>query len=111
MLHLLYSWIDESCMVCNIDFGLSKVIDDSNSSDGDNGSVELTSIGAGTYWYLPPECFVGVGGPSGSSSSSGTSVPRISSKVDVWSVGVIYYQMLYGKRPFGAGKTQEVILK
>lgn len=32
---------------------------------------------------------------------------RISSKVDVWSAGVIFYQMLYGFRPYGEGKTQE----
>ena len=96
----------------HIDFGLSKVIDDSNSSDGDNGSVELTSIGAGTYWYLPPECFVGIGNnPGANLNNSSSNAPRISSKVDVWSVGIIYYQMLYGKRPFGEGKTQEVILK
>lgn len=31
--------------------------------------------------------------------------------MDVWSVGVIYYQMLFGRRPFGEGKTQDVILK
>ena len=78
------------------DFGLSKIIDDSN----DGASLELTSQGAGTYWYLPPECFAkGDDGP-----------PRISSKVDVWSVGVIFYQMLYGRRPFGEGKTQEKVL-
>lgn len=35
------------------DFGLSKIIDDS----AEGTSVELTSQGAGTYWYLPPECF------------------------------------------------------
>lgn len=35
---------------------------------------------------------------------------RISNKVDVWSVGVIYYQMLFGKRPFGEGKSQESVL-
>lgn len=49
--------------------------------------MELTSQGAGTYWYLPPECF-----------EIGKQPPKISSKVDVWSVGVIFYQMLFGKR-------------
>ena len=49
--------------------------------------MDLTSQGAGTYWYLPPECFV-----------VGKTPPKISSKVDVWSVGVIFYQCLYGKK-------------
>ncbi|RYH08154.1 hypothetical protein EON65_41155 [archaeon] len=40
--------------------------------------------------YLPPECF-----------ARGPEPPRISSKVDVWSVGIIFYQMLYGYRPYG----------
>jgi serine/threonine protein kinase len=35
------------------DFGLSKVVD-----EGQTQGMELTSQGAGTYWYLPPECFV-----------------------------------------------------
>lgn len=39
--------------------------------------------------YLPPECFV-----------VGKNPPKISSKVDVWSVGVIFYQCLYGKKVF-----------
>lgn len=41
------------------DFGLSKVFDE--TSEGT--SMELTSQGAGTYWYLPPECFPRPGEP------------------------------------------------
>lgn len=36
------------------DFGLSKLMESQGS--GSEG-MELTSQGAGTYWYLPPECF------------------------------------------------------
>ena len=76
------------------DFGLSKIVDAPDPAE----SMELTSQGAGTYWYLPPECFVVHDNV------------RISNKVDVWSIGVIFYQMLFGKRPFGDGKTQDKIL-
>lgn len=62
--------------------------------------MDLTSQGAGTYWYLPPECFV-----------VGKNPPKISSKVDVWSVGVIFYQCLYGKKPFGHNQSQATILE
>jgi len=31
--------------------------------------------------------------------------------VDVWSCGIIFYEMLYGKRPFGDDMSQERILK
>ena len=33
------------------DFGLSKIMEEEGKD------IELTSKGAGTYWYLPPECF------------------------------------------------------
>lgn len=73
------------------DFGLSKITEEAD--------MELTSQGAGTMWYLPPECFQRGEGP-----------PRISSKVDVWSLGVILYEMLFGRRPFGEGMSQQSIL-
>lgn len=57
----------------------------------------LTSQGAGTYWYLPPECF--------------KINPKISTKVDVWSCGIIFFEMLYGSKPFGNDISQERILQ
>uniref|UniRef100_A0A1J3E2A1 Serine/threonine-protein kinase TOUSLED n=1 Tax=Noccaea caerulescens TaxID=107243 RepID=A0A1J3E2A1_NOCCA len=77
------------------DFGLSKIVEDNVGSQG----MELTSQGAGTYWYLPPECF------------DLSRTPMISSKVDVWSVGVLFYQMVFRKRPFGHDQSQERILR
>ncbi len=73
------------------DFGLSKIMDP-EIYNPDHG-MDLTSQGAGTYWYLPPECFM-----------VGKTPPKISSKVDIWSVGVIFYQCLYGKKVCQKGK-------
>ncbi|XP_071495579.1 serine/threonine-protein kinase tousled-like 2 isoform X1 [Diadema antillarum] len=81
------------------DFGLSKVMDEEHFNSQEGG-MDLTSQGAGTYWYLPPECFV-----------VGKEPPKISSKVDVWSVGIIFYQCLYGKKPFGHNLSQASILE
>ncbi|KAL0369462.1 UNVERIFIED_CONTAM: Serine/threonine-protein kinase TOUSLED [Sesamum angustifolium] len=103
--HIVRLWdifeIDQNtfCTVleyCSVtDFGLSKIVEDDVGSQG----MELTSQGAGTYWYLPPECF------------ELNKTPLISSKVDVWSAGILLYQMLFGRRPFGHDQTQERILR
>jgi tousled-like kinase len=86
-----------SCLEVKItDFGLSKVV--ANQGNAADGSIELTSQGTGTYWYLPPECF------------DKGAIPKISSKVDIWAAGVIFYQMLYGKKPYADGESQQNIL-
>lgn len=95
------------------DFGLSKIVAYENelaltASQGARDvssalvapkDIQLTSQGAGTYWYLPPECF-----------DSRDGAPMISSKVDVWSLGVIFFEMLFGQKPFGNDKSQKSIL-
>ena len=68
------------------DFGLSKII------DSDNNYIQLTSQGVGTYYYLPPECFMK------------SKDLKISTKVDIWSVGIILFEMLFRKKPFLNGK-------
>nr|TKS17858.1 Serine/threonine-protein kinase TOUSLED [Populus alba] len=77
------------------DFDLSKIVKEDVGSQG----MELTSQGAGTYWYLPPACF------------ELNKTPLISLKVGVWSAGVLFYQMIFGRRPFGHDLTQERILR
>jgi len=92
---------DDAGRVKITDFGLSKIMEDRASGGvGMDSGMELTSQGAGTYWYLPPECF-----------ETGPAPPKISSKVDTWSCGVILFQMIYGKRPFGHDMSQEQILQ
>lgn len=70
-----------------LDFGLSKIMHDEDTR------MDLTSQGVGTYWYLPPETFEDFN-------------PKISAKVDVWSLGVIFFELLYGRKPFGHGISQ-----
>lgn len=90
---------DDAGRVKITDFGLSKIMEERNVGFGADSGMELTSQGAGTYWYLPPECF-----------ETGPAPPKISSKVDTWSCGVILFQMIYGRRPFGHDMSQEQIL-
>ena len=94
------------------DFGLSKTVDHSVTNGHD--TIELTSQGAGTYYYLPPECFNGLGliGGTGITNTPTTSSSlKVSNKVDVWSIGVVFYELLFAKKPFGDGQSQEHILR
>ncbi|KAJ3178403.1 hypothetical protein HDU85_005201 [Gaertneriomyces sp. JEL0708] len=88
------------------DFGLSKIVEQAEAPTFRTGiigakDIDLTSQGAGTYWYLPPEVF----------SRRSHEPIKISSKVDVWSLGCIFYELLYGVKPFGNDKSQQTILE
>lgn len=69
-----------------VDFGLSKQMETGESQ------MKLTTFGVGTFYYLPPE--------------SSITNASISPKVDIFSLGVIFYELLYGSRPFGNKKKQ-----
>ena len=75
------------------DFGLSKICNSQVSK------ISLTSQGVGTYWYLPPECF-----------QFGENPTHISSKVDIFSIGVIFFELLFNRKPFGDNMSQKQIL-
>ncbi|KAK2962721.1 putative serine/threonine protein kinase [Blattamonas nauphoetae] len=91
--------------------------EDTAKDEWRDDQTELTSQGAGTYWYLPPECFrpsstPGFGRSLGEREDEGRREerPRISPKVDVWSVGVLCYQLLFARRPFGHDMSPAAIL-
>jgi serine/threonine protein kinase len=66
-----------------LDFGLNKQIDEEESR------AALTSAGMGTHAYLPPEIH----------SYDPDDDRVLTSKVDIWSAGIIFYELLNGKKP------------
>jgi tousled-like kinase len=70
------------------DFGLSKVVEE------DQTQLELTSQGTGTFYYAPPETM-----------RRGQRV-MINASCDTWSIGIIFFECLFGRRPWGDGMGQ-----
>lgn len=69
-----------------IDFGIAKLTGD----DASEGGLSLTRTGAamGTPYYMSPEQARGM--------------RAIDAQTDVWSIGVVLFEMLAGRRPFEA---------
>jgi serine/threonine-protein kinase len=76
-----------------LDFGISAFTD---AFCDPHGPVDLTPVGRtmGTPWYASPEQ---IGGASGRDA-----------RVDIWSVGVMLYEMIAGRRPFEGPRFPEL---
>jgi eukaryotic-like serine/threonine-protein kinase len=84
-----------------LDFGVAKLVVDELPKDGDEGGTEahtaLTAVGMiiGTPAYMAPEQFHAV---------------EADARTDVFSLGVVAYEMLSGDLPFGRGSLADVVL-
>jgi hypothetical protein len=84
-----------------LDFGVAKLVLDGPPSDGDEGRTEshtaMTVAGMiiGTPAYMAPEQFHAV---------------EADARTDVFSLGVVAYEMLSGELPFGRGSLADVVL-
>lgn len=65
--------------VCLADFGFAKLVDE-NTKDKKQFHTIL-----GTPWYMPPQILTG---------------DAYTAKCDVWSMGIVFYQMLHGQVPY-----------
>lgn len=83
--------ISESGEPMLTDFGIAKII------EGDETTVDLTGtgVGIGTPEYMSPEQGRG----------------KVDERSDIYSLGVVFYQMVTGKLPFKADTPMAVMLK
>ena len=84
-----------------LDFGLAKAIESSkhqDALDSENGTTviagTMTGVIMGTPGYMAPEQAKG---------------QRVDKRADIWSFGVVLYEMLSGRRLFAAGSVAESI--
>jgi eukaryotic-like serine/threonine-protein kinase len=81
-----------------VDFGIAKLLDDAKLTESTEAEGIETATGAmlGTPYYMSPEQLRGK--------------KQIDARTDLWSLGVIAFECLTGKRPFNADAMGELVL-
>jgi serine/threonine-protein kinase len=77
--------LDGSALVKVLDFGLSKFVRPDAVEDLE-ANLTATNVVAGSPYYMSPEQV--------------RSLKHVDSRTDIWSLGVILYELLAGRRPF-----------
>jgi serine/threonine protein kinase len=72
------------------DFGIAKIMDENKSN-----SVTATNVGVGTPEYMAPEQWVNKASP----------------RSDIYALGIIYYEMVTGARPYASDTPAGVAIK
>ncbi|HEY9405745.1 MAG TPA: protein kinase [Pyrinomonadaceae bacterium] len=75
-----------------LDLGIAKLRDVAETHVGDGGALTLAGQILGTPYYMSPEQW---GEPSRDAS------PEIDGRADIYSLGVIFYELITGAKPFG----------
>jgi eukaryotic-like serine/threonine-protein kinase len=73
------------------DFGIAKMTEDEfvDAAEGGNATITTSKTVVGALPYMAPEAI---------------ETPRsVTLAADVWSLGAVAYELVYGKKPFGAG--------
>ena len=85
---------DGTASVKVLDFGISKVLPMGNVSDSDDVSMTRTKQPLGTPLYMPPEQMA--------------SARSADARSDIWSLGVILFELITGEPPFNGGSFHEL---
>src|SRR5262249_3668714 len=74
------------------DFGIAKALEATHDANNTGARLTGTGVSLGTPAYMAPEQVVGAGGTD--------------SRADLYSLGVVAYELLTGTHPFGASTPQ-----
>jgi serine/threonine-protein kinase len=80
-----------------LDFGISKIVDSNRPGDVPSSSVTRTSAAMGSPPYMSPEQF--------------QSAKDVDARTDIWSLGIILFELLTGKLPFRGEGFGELAVK